>query len=67
MNDEGKVEIIAEVGGDPDECGVCLAIYGENLVPDEVTKLLGCKPTDAHLKGDKKSPKSPGFTQGAWF
>jgi hypothetical protein len=67
MTEEGKDDIIAEVGGDPDECGVCLAIYGEDLVPDEATELLGCKPTHSHLKGDKKGPRSPGFDRGAWI
>ena len=65
MNSED--EISAEVGGDPDECGVCLAIYGEELDPDEITQLLGCQPTDSHLRGDKKGPRSPGFSKGAWF
>ena len=60
-------KIIAEVGGDPDECGVCLAIYGEGLIPDEITALLGCQPTDSHIKGEKKGPRSPGYSTGAWF
>jgi hypothetical protein len=60
-------EIIAEVGGDPDECGVCLAIHGEELIPDEITELLGCQSTDSHLRGEKKGPRSPGFSKGAWF
>lgn len=67
MNEEGECEIIAEIGGYPDECGVCLAIYGEDLIPDEITELLRCQPTDSHLKGDKKGPQSPGFSKGAWF
>lgn len=67
MSQETKEEIVAEVGGPPDECGVCLAIYGEDLIPDEITKLLGCRPTDFHVKGEKKGPRSPGFHAGAWF
>jgi hypothetical protein len=63
----GEDEIIIEVGGYPEECGVCLAIYGEELVPDEITELLGCQPTDSNLRGDKKGPSSPGFSKGAWF
>jgi hypothetical protein len=67
MSDKEKGEILTEVGGQPDECSVCLCIYGEELVPDEITALLRCQPTHAHLKGDKKGPSSPGFDKGAWI
>jgi hypothetical protein len=60
-------EIIAEIGGYPDECGVVLAIYGEELIPDEITELLRCQPTRSHLKGEKKGPGGPAFSKGAWF
>jgi len=64
-DDYGKV--IAEVGGPVDECGVCLAIYGEDLDPDELTALLDCQPTHAHRRGDRKGPRSAPFKQGAWL
>jgi hypothetical protein len=60
-------EVIAEVGGPPDESSVCLALYGPDLDPDEVTALLGCKATDSHRRGDRKGPESPPFKQGAWL
>lgn len=59
--------IIAEVGGPVDECGVCLAIYGVDLDPDEVSQELGCEPTRAHRRGERKAPRSPAFEDGAWF
>lgn len=59
-------KLIAEVGGPVDECGVCLAIYGVDLDPEEVSRELGCEPTHAHRRGDKQGPRSPGFKQGAW-
>ncbi|MGB9080166.1 MAG: DUF4279 domain-containing protein [Desulfuromonadaceae bacterium] len=69
MSDKEKNEIIAEVGGSPDECGVSLCIYGEKLIPDVITEILRCQPTHAHKKGDKKGPRSPAlvFEQGAWI
>jgi hypothetical protein len=46
---------------------VSLALYAENLDPEAVTVLLGCTPTHAHRKGDRKKPSSPPFKTGAWF
>jgi len=61
-------EALAEVGGLPDECGVTLAIYGDDLDPDEITHLLGVRPTRAHRQGDRPKPDSRfSFPQGAWF
>ena len=61
-------EVIAELGGLPDECGVTLAIYGEDLDPDEITGLLGVRPTESHRRGDRPKPDSRfPFRQGAWF
>ena len=61
-------EVIAVVGGPPDECGVTLAIYGEDLDPDEITRLLGVHPTHSHRRGDRHKPDSRfPFQQGAWF
>ena len=50
-----------------DEIGLALCIYGKDLIPDEITSLLGCKPTHSHVTGDVKGPLSPPFTQGGWF
>jgi hypothetical protein len=32
---------------------VCLRIFGDDLVPEEITSLLGAAPTEAHLKGEE--------------
>jgi hypothetical protein len=32
---------------------ITLRIFGDSLVPDEVTALLGVEPTHAHAKGDR--------------
>ena len=62
-----KDEIIAEVGGLVDETGVCLAVYGDDLNPDDVSARLGCSPTHCHRRGDQRSPNSLPYPQGAWF
>jgi len=33
---------------------VALRIFGDDLVPSEVTRLLGCEPTAAYAKGDTR-------------
>jgi hypothetical protein len=46
-------------------------IAGDNLVPAQVTKLLGLRPTLAYAKGEsyKRSPKSPELIgrTGIWY
>jgi Domain of unknown function (DUF4279) len=46
-------------------------IAGDNLVPDQVTKLLGLQPTLAYAKGQsyKRSPKRPELIgrTGIWY
>ncbi|TAL31509.1 MAG: DUF4279 domain-containing protein [Alphaproteobacteria bacterium] len=32
---------------------IFLRFFGDTLIPDEVTKILGCSPTDIGTKGDK--------------
>ena len=59
--------VIAEVGGMVDETGVTLAVYGDDLVPEVITAALGCSPTQAHRKGDRKREGSPPFSTGAWL
>ncbi len=64
-NDHG--EVVAEAGGLVDETGVCLAVYGSELNPEDVTSRLGCLPTRAHRRGDRQGPHSPPFADGAWI
>lgn len=49
----------------------CLRIWGETLVPDEITRLLGAQPTESRLKGDVKYRSREGretiAKEGAWF
>jgi hypothetical protein len=63
---ESKPEIICEVGGLPDETGVALCVYGTDLDPDEVTRLLGCGPTRAGRRGDPTGERSS-RKHGVWI
>jgi hypothetical protein len=62
-----KDEIIVEIGGPVDECRATLAIYSDNLDPDTVSKMLGCSPSHAHRKDDRRKATSVPFKSGAWF
>jgi len=63
------------IGGPVDLTTVTLCVYGHDLDPSEVSLLLGCEPTRAHRRGDRRPTKSPSFPdgfapprkQGAWF
>ena len=55
------------VGGPIDEVRVTLALYSEDLEPDEVTRALGVQPSSAHRRGERRGPRSPPYRQGAWF
>jgi Domain of unknown function (DUF4279) len=46
--------------GIADHSVVALRIYGDDLVPSEVTALLGCEPTVAYSKGDVRIGKKTG-------
>ncbi len=38
-------------GGPIDRCKVTLRVIGDDLIPEEVTQLLGCSPTQCETKG----------------
>jgi uncharacterized protein DUF4279 len=52
------------------ESVVTLRIVGDNLVPDEITKLLGSSPTAAETKGEKIVGRKTGHVRiakmGSW-
>lgn len=52
---------------EPDEIGVTLCVYGENLVPAQISDMLGCDASCSHTRGEKKGPHSPAFPEGAWL
>ncbi|EKS9800695.1 MULTISPECIES: DUF4279 domain-containing protein [Burkholderia] len=44
-----------------------LRIIGDDLVPSEITRLLGCAPTDAHAKGEALVSRKTGQRRIARF
>ena len=48
-----------------------LRIFGEALIPDEITRLLGAAPTESRMKGDVRYRSKEGretiAKKGAWF
>jgi len=40
-------------GGDPDGVGLCLRVFGDDLDPDEVTRVLGHAPSRSERKGER--------------
>jgi Domain of unknown function (DUF4279) len=60
-------QVLAEAGGPIDEVSVTLALYSEELEPEEVSRALGVKPTSAHRRGESPGPRSPPSLSGAWL
>jgi hypothetical protein len=54
------------VGGLVDETDVCLAVYGDDLEPADVTRLLGVEPSRSRRRGDSRR-SGPPWPNGAWF
>lgn len=45
-----------------------LRIFGDDLVPNEVSKLLACTPTGSYIKGQPNKPAASHFRRtGAWL
>jgi hypothetical protein len=61
-----KPEIVGEAGGLVDESRLSLGIHGDELDPDEISRLFGCAPSRAHRKGDARR-SGPPWPQGAWL
>ena len=59
--------VIAVVGGLVDESSATLCIYGHDLEPDDVSRLVGAEPTSAFRRGYKRTKSSPRMKHGAWF
>lgn len=61
--DEGGVE----VGGSIDATTVGLSVYGDDLDPDEITRLLGVAPTKVCRRGERWRPQLPPARTGMWL
>jgi hypothetical protein len=51
----------------PDEVAVALCIYGAELDPDDISALLGTRPTHSHRLGDRETPGGRPYSIGAWI
>jgi hypothetical protein len=63
-------QVLAEVGGDVDEVHVTLAFHGDDLDPEEISRLLGCSPTRSHSKGELRTGLSASagpWASGTWL
>jgi hypothetical protein len=51
-----------------DEFCITLRFFGDDLEPDELTRLLGSSPTDAHRKGETVAHAKGSYTaeEGMW-
>ena len=54
------------IGGPIDDASVSLGIYGDDLDPEEITRILGLSPTSSHRRGDRMRPDGAPFQTGAW-
>lgn len=55
-----------EIGGPVSDASVSLNLYGTDLDPDEISRLLSLAPTRSHRRGDRLGPDSPPRPKGAW-
>jgi hypothetical protein len=71
--DEERARRFVTVGGLIDRASVSLCVYGDNLIPEAVSKALGIAPTRAHRKGEPMKSRSPhaprdaAHRTGAWI
>ena len=65
----GFEDAILFAGGEVDEYHICLGYYGDELNPDELSALLGRKPTSSSLKGDivRKNDRTRIEKTGKWI
>ena len=58
-----------ETGGLVERTVVTLALYGDDLDPPEITRIIGCEPTHAHRRSEPRAGhefKNP-YKSGAWL
>jgi hypothetical protein len=55
------------IGGPIQSAKASLSIYGEDLDPDEITRIVGLAPTHSHRRGQPVRPRCPPARMGAWL
>jgi hypothetical protein len=61
-----KPEIVGEAGDLVDESRLTLGVYGDDLDPDEISRILGVTPTSAHRRGEPRR-SGPPWPADAWL
>jgi hypothetical protein len=65
--DSSKAETVT-VGGTVDETRISLALYGTELEPADITRVLKVEPSSSRRRGDARPSKSAvPYKTGAWF
>ena len=62
-----RPEVIAMVGGLIDETRLTLSVHGDDLDPDEVTRMLSCSPSGSHRRGELAPRSARPYRKGAWL
>src|SRR5687768_1292661 len=60
-------EVIATVGGVVDETRLTLSVHGDDLDPDEISRILGCAPSRSHRRGELRPYSGLPWPQSAWL
>ena len=58
--------LFARMGGPFNRHFFLLEVFGDSLVPAEITRLLGRAPDESYAKGDERPKGSQYYTTGAW-
>ncbi len=62
----GSSDDVLIIGGAVDKTSITLAIYGEDLIPEEISRLMGCE-TECIRRGERRSPRANPYKQSAWL
>ncbi len=67
-SDAGSDKRFIKIGGPVDGASACLQVAGDELVPNEITQLLGCQPSRAYRKGQRMldMPRLTKAPTGLW-
>ena len=65
-NNLGSSDDVLIVGGAVDKTSITLAIYGDDLIPEEISQLLGCEAEYIRC-GERRSPRASPYKRSAWL
>lgn len=62
-----NLELFARMGGPFQRLFFEISIFGDDLIPEEVTELLGIEPSQSYKKGDERPRGSQYYRTGGWL